>query len=245
MTLLSDRRALLRLAMAAAFAPAFASRAVAVGPASGGRFSPPAGPMTFTRRLERGLGDGHTLTVDRSFAIRFAPRIEGWSVSGEQVGVSVDFPRQLAALAALERQRRETNLFPLLLDGRGTIVGGPEARPAEQLDEAVATVMRLFGNTAHPVDAREEHETFVRAIHDASTRLTSLLPEQLFAPRGEPTRSERDLALPDGGEGTIEVSFTAAADPLTGLMRQARRDIVTTIAGDSRLTREKWTLAPA
>lgn len=242
---LCDRRALLRLAIAAAFVPASASRAVAAGPASAGRFSPPPGPMTFTRRLERGLGDGHTLTVDRSFAVHFVARAEGWSVTGEQVGVSVDFPRQLAPLAALERQRRETGLFPLLLDGHGTIVGGPEARPAAQLNEAVATVMRVFGNTAHSADARKEHEAFVRAIHDASTRLTSLLPEQLFAPRGEPTRSERDLALPDGGQGTIEVSFTAAADPLTGLMRQARRDIVTTIARDSRLTREKWTLMPA
>jgi len=245
MTFAGDRRTLLRLAMIAAVTPAFASRATAAGTAGTRRFAPPARPMAFTRQLVRNLVDGNRLVVSRSFAVRFAPRTTGWSVTGEQVGVAVDFPRRLASLAALERQRKEVDLFPVLLDGSGTIVGGPEPHTASELDEAVATVMREFEKIPHTASDRNEHEAFVRAVHDAGARMTSLLPIRLFAPDGQATRSERTLSLPDGGQGEIEVSFTAIADPLTGLMRQARRDIVTTIAGDSRLTREEWTLALA
>jgi hypothetical protein len=65
----------------------------------------------------------------------------------------------------------------------------------------------------------------------------------LFAPRDDAVRAEREVALPGGSAGTIEVCFTAVTDPATGLMREARREIVTMIADDRRLTREDWTLA--
>ncbi len=71
--LASDRRTVLRLAMAAAVAPAFAGRARATTASGGGRLAPPGGPMTFTRRLVRSLPDGNSLIVGRSFAVRFAP----------------------------------------------------------------------------------------------------------------------------------------------------------------------------
>jgi hypothetical protein len=74
--------------------------------------------------------------------------------------------------------------------------------------------------------------------------MTSLLPSDLFAPSGAATREERELALPGGGAGTIELSFSAVTDPVTGVMRSARREIVTAIADDRRLTREDWSLAP-
>ena len=244
MTGIGDRRTILRLALAAAVAPAFASRLQAAAAAAPRRFSPPAGAMTFTRRLVRTLADGNRVVVDRAFAIRFVARAPGWSVAGEQTDVAVDFPPRLAPLAGLERQRREVDLFPLLLDARGRIVEGPRARPAKELDQAVAIVTRAFGQAPHTADERAEHEAFVSAVHDAGARMTSLPPAQLFAPDEPESRAERDLVLPAGGRGTIAVSFSALADPQTGLMRQARRDIVTTIAGDSRLTREDWTLTP-
>jgi hypothetical protein len=199
--------------------------------------------MSFTRRLERSLDDGNQVVVDRSFAVLFAPRSLGWSVSGEQTGVAVDFPPRLAPLAELERRRREIDLFPLLLDSFGAIVEGPQARPAPELDEAIAIVTRAFGRASHTGDERAQHEAFLRAVQDAGARMTSLPPARLFAPDQAESRAERDLILPKGSRGTIAVSFSALADPQTGLMRQARREIVTTIAGDSRLTREEWTLA--
>jgi hypothetical protein len=237
-----DRRAMLCWAMAATLAPALASRAAATAP--GGSIAPPAGPMTFTRRLERALPGGNKLVVARSFAVRFASTPAGWTVSGEQLDVTVDAPARIAALAALERQRVETGLFPIALDRAGTIVGGPDARPVMGLEQAVAIVRRQIEAAGFAADERKEFEAFVRAVHDAGAKMTSEFPDDLFAPRKDAVRAERELALPGGGAGTIEVSFTATTDPATRLMREARREIVTAIAEDRRLTREDWTLVP-
>ena len=241
---MADRRALLRWAIAAALAPAFASRAGAVAAADGGDFAPPRGPMIFSRRLERELPDGNKLVVTRSFAVRFAASPAGWTVTGAQVGVKVDAPDWVAPLAALERQRIETGLFPLALDRAGMILDGPDARPARELDRAIAIVRGRIAKAAIAADEREEIEAFIRAVHEAGTAMTSEFPGDLFAPRDDAVRAERELALPGGGAGTIEVSFTAVTDPATGLMREARREIVTRIDTDRRLTREDWSLTP-
>lgn len=238
-----DRRAVLRWAMAAALAPALASRASAVVAGAGEGIAPPAGAMTFTRRLERPLPGANKLVVARSFAVSFAARPGGWTVNGEQVGVTVDAPARIAALAAIERRRIETGLFPLTLDRAGTIDGGPEKRPVEELEQAVAIVRGQIAAAGFAPDEREELEAFVRAVHDAGAKMSSEFPADLFAPREGAVHAERELALPGGGAGTIEVSFTAVTDPATRLMREARREIVTAIADDRRLTREDWTLA--
>lgn len=238
-----DRRALLRLAMAAALAPVFASRGLAAAAAAAAPFAPPQAPMRFTRRLERGLPDGNRMIVSRGFAVRFAPVAGGgWSVTGEQADVAVDFPERIAALAALERQRKETGLFPLRLDAAGRIVGGAAPQPSRELDEAVAIVKRELDKHDFSPGDRAQLDAFVRAVHDAGAHMATALPGDLFAPADDATRAERALALPGGEQGTILVTFTAVTDPVTGLMRQAQRDIVTTIADDSRRTREDWTL---
>jgi hypothetical protein len=242
MTLRGDRRTVIRWAMAAALAPVLASRAGAVVAAGSMAIHPPSPPMTFVRRHERQLRDGNKLVVARSFAVSFAPSPNGWTVTGEQVGVTVDAPARIAALAELERRRVETGLFPLALDRAGLIVGGPELRPAKELDEAVAIVRRELGKKALAADDRRELEAFIRAVHDAGIKMTAQFPGDLFAPRDDTRHAERELALPGGAEGVIEVSFTAATDPATGLMREARREIVTAIADDRRLTREDWSL---
>jgi hypothetical protein len=244
MAAVGDRRTLLRGAMAAALAPVLASRAGAVA-AARGRFAPPAGPMTFTRRLERGLPDGNKLVVERGFAVSFAPAPGGWTLAGAQAVVTVDAPAWVASLAALERQRVETGLFPLALDRTGLIVDGPDPRRAVELDRAVAIVRGVIDQASLAADERAELEAFVRAVHDAGAKLASQLPGDLFAPRVGATRAERELTLPGGGAGTIAVSFTAVTDPATGLMRHARREIVTMIAADRRVTREDWTLGRA
>nr|WP_166177680.1 hypothetical protein [Altererythrobacter segetis] len=240
----ADRRAMLRWAMAAALAPVFASRVGAAAAAGGRTFAPPPGPMTFTRRLERGLPDGKSLVVARTFAVRFSAAPAGWTVTGEQVAATVDAPARIAALAALERQRVETGLFPLALDRAGLILGGPASRPARELDQALALVRQRIGKAAIAADERKELEAFVHAVHEAGTKMSSQFPGDLFAPRHDAVRAEREVALPGGGAGMIEVSFSAVTDPATGLMREARREIVTSIAEDRRLTREDWSLAP-
>jgi hypothetical protein len=239
-----ERRVVLRWTAAVALAPVLTCRAGAVGVTAGKAIAPPSGPMTFVRRLERQLPDGNKLVVARSFRLKFTPSASNWIVAGEQAGVTVDAPARIAALAALERQRVETGLFPFMLDRSGLIVGGPETRPAKELDEAVAIVRRELDKNALAAGEREELDAFIRAVHDAEIKLTAQFPGDLFAPREQTRHTERELALPGGGEGTIAVSFSAASDPATGLMREARREIVTAIGEDRRLTREDWSLAP-
>lgn len=239
-----DRRAILRWGMAAALAPLLASRAGPAMAADGKVIAPPAGPMMFVRRLERQLPDGSKLIVARSFVLSFTAAPIGWRVTGYQAGVTVDAPARVAALAALERQRVETGLFPFALDRAGLIVGGPTLRPARELDQAVAIVRRELDKDPLVADEREELDAFIRAVHDAGIKMTAQFPNDLFAPREQVRHGERELTLPDGGEGTIAVSFSALIDLATGLMRDARREIVTAIAEDRRITREDWRLAP-
>jgi hypothetical protein len=244
MTSGADRRAMLGWTMAAALAPVLASRATAAGAARAHAFAPPTEPMTFGRRLERGLPDGNRLVVARSFAVRFVAEPAGWTVTGEQVGVTVEAPPRIAALAELERQRVETGLFPFALDRSGVIVGGSESRPAKELERAVAIVRRTIADAPLAAGERQEAEAFVRAVHDAGAKMTSQFPDDLFAPRDDAVHATRELGLPGGEQGTIEISFTAVTDPATGLMREAHREIVTAIGQDRRVTREAWTLEP-
>jgi len=239
----ADRRALLRLVAAAMLFPAVSAVPVAAG-AQGARFAPPAGPMLYTRRLERPLADGARLVASRSYAVRFEPVDGGYRVTGEQVGVEVSAPERLAAFARIEREREETGPFPLRLDANGQIVGGPAAPLSTQLDAAVREAIAELD--ARPRDPAERAELlrFVNAVHQTAGRLTTELPADLFAPPARPRTERREVALPNGEAGQVTVTFSAFADPATGLMRQAVREVLTELEGNRRRTIESWQLAP-
>jgi hypothetical protein len=240
----ADRRALLRLAAACALAPARAGRALGHEPGAE-RFAPPTGPLRYTRRLVRNLRGGYRLAVSRSFAVRFEPRpAGGYALAGEQLAVEVAAPERMAPFAELERQRIETGLFPLQLDTQGRIVAEPDPRSSDLLDRAVADARRLLDERAASATERAEADAFVQLVHQVGAGLSARLPEDLFAPASHRRVEHRAIELPGSATGLVEVVFTADADPRTGLMRQARREIVTTIDDDRRTTEEDWTLAP-
>jgi len=232
----ADRRALLGYAAAAVALSALPARAAA--------FAPPAAPMRYTRRLERGLPGGASLVVARSFAIRFVPEGAGFRVEGEQVAVEVEAPEQLAALAQIERERRETGLFPLRLDAAGVMeraVGGIETG---KLDEAVREVVARIESWDHAPAEREELREFVNAVHRSAGAMLTELPRDLFAPLQLARTERRAVTLPGGDAGEVRMSFTAERDSASGLMRSATREVVTEIAGDLRRTVETWRLEP-
>ena len=237
-----DRRAALRLAgMAAALPLMPVLPAAALSP---GRFAPPAGPMRYTRRLERELADRARLTVSRSFAVRFLQEAAGFRVDGDQVDVEVDAPAPLATLARLERERVETGLFPLELDAEGVIREVPRTAASAQLDAAVREVAARIEQGQYTPGEREELLAFVNAVHQGAGALVTQLPRDLFAPVDFPREENRAIALPNGESGQVTVTFTAVRDPATGLMREARREVVTEVAGDRRRMVESWSLAP-
>lgn len=237
----ADRRALLRLAGLAAALPLLRAAPALAGAA----FAPPAGPMRYTRRLERGLPGGASLTVRRSFAVRFVSEGDGFRVDGAQAGVEVEAPAQIEALARLERERVETGVFPLVLDAAGAIRSVAPFAASAQLDEAVREVTAQIAQWRHTPAEREQLNAFVAAVHRSAARLVTELPHDLFAPVDYPRAESRAIALPGGGAGQVRTRFTAARDPATGLMREAQREVVTEVSGESRRTLESWTLALA
>jgi hypothetical protein len=239
----ADRRAVLRLAAGALLLPwASVVAAHPASPSSG--FAPPDGPMLYIRRLERALAGGARLVVARSFAVRFRHAADGFRVEGQQVGVEVEAPEQLAGFARIEREREERGLFPLSLDAAGLIADGTGVPLATRLDAAVRETLATL--EARPYDAAERAALvqFVNAFHQSAGQLVTELPRDLFAPAETPRSESRAVALPGGDSGEVVVTFSAARDPSTGLMRQALREVVTELHGDRRRTLESWHLGP-
>lgn len=240
-----DRRAF--LLAAAALLPALASRdALAQSAAIDGTraIEPPPQPMIYTRRLVRGLTGNARIMVERRFAVRFTRSASGFVVEGEQIGVDVEIPEQLAWLGKLERERVESGIFPLQLDNRGRILSGETVWGVPEIEAALREVETRVEQMDATADQREALQEFVTAIHEAGTHIVSTLPSDLFAPDETDRRASRGIVLPHGAEGEVSTLFSAQRDPLTGLMRSARREVVTAIAGDQRHTVETFSLVP-
>jgi hypothetical protein len=235
-----DRRSLLRGGAAAVALTALP----ASGAAPAAVFDPPSTPMLYARRLERGLPGGARLAVSRRFAVRFARHDEGFRVDGDQLGVEVEAPETLAEFARIERERREAGLFPLSLDATGTIRGVAPGIDNARLDDAVRAAVARIEAGDHPQAERERLRGFVEAVHRSAGAILTELPRDLFAPVDCPRTERRAVALPGGDPGEVRLSFDAVRDSATGVMREARREVVTEIAGDLRRSVESWTLAP-
>ena len=233
----SDRRTALRLALGAALLPLAAARPVLASSASSVEpIAPPTGPMIYRRTLERQLPGGAALVVSRDFAVQFEPWEHGFRISGQQVAARVDAPENIANLAALEQQRIEDGIFPLLLDRTGLILHGADMAPAEELTQALAEVRRQLGTEG------EEASTLVEALHMTGARLSAHLPQDLFSPDPIERDAREEITLPWGDSGVVVTRFAATRDPATRLMRVARRDVITQIGSDERRSGEWWEL---
>lgn len=239
-----DRRTLLRAAAAALLLPIAGAASERAMASSGARFVPPAGPMLYTRRLERGLKDGASIVVSRSFSVVFQRQGDGYRVEGRQVGVDVSAPDALAEFARIERERKEPGVFPLILGPSGLIQGTDGPRSSSTVEAALReATSRIRAREMAPAD-KDALQQFILAIHQSAGKLVSELPADLFAPIQPERRESREVALPDGEAGEVTVLFTAQADPVTGLMREAVREVVTALGSDQRRTVESWQLAP-
>lgn len=243
-----DRRRLL-LAMSAmlpvlASRPALGQSAAAPALLPADPIAPPPQPMVYARRLDRGLpGDAHFI-VERRFAVRFSPAPDGYRIEGEQIAIAIEAPERLGPLARLERARTEIGLFPLQLDLRGWIRSGMFETDVPEIDAAMRYVSQIVANADRPADEHRMLGEFVEAVHQAGNAIVSSLPTDLFAPAEGERVERRSIALPTGATGVVTTRFTATRDPVTGLMTQARREVVTNVGGNERLTAETFTLEP-
>lgn len=239
---LDRRRAIVRIC-AAGFSALAAHHSFAVRAQGATTFSPPPYPMIFTRRLRRDLGGGLAIEAVRSFEVRFVPNGAGYRIEGREVAVNVTAPPALSKLAEIERNRIETNVFPLQLDFSGRIRSGPKGNmPAPSLavaaDEALKQVSRSSLGGADQLNAQE----FMLGLQLVASSLTSNLPANLFRGIVEQERVERQLPLPDGGFGELMVQVSADFAADTHLFQRGERTVVTRIGASERRWVEEWSL---
>lgn len=205
----------------------------------------PDAPLRLERRLERGLGDGVTLIVERSWEVQFTRQGRGIVLSGAQIAAAVNAPPNLADLAQIEQRRDTSAMFPLMLSETGLIlspVGAPSADDA--LAAALRTAEAMIDRQSLPVDMRERSRTYLGVIHKAGSGRFENLPGDLFFPVGKPVERSEAVALPDGLTGSFTLIYKAQAQADVPWLDQAERQVVTRIGALERTSTERWSLGP-
>lgn len=211
--------------------------------ASAPQFRAPAGPHVLTREVTRTLGDGKQIVSRRRYAIRFEPIADGTRVDGDLIGVEVDAPAEMAALAEVERSRPDNGLFPLVLDAAGVIVARPAA--ARSVDDARAqTAMAAYLQRQDLTDTQRAAALTTATRLQAQAGATgNTWPADLFRPVATPRQEQRELPLPEDRAGRITATIEASGGP-DGLLAWLERRVVTEIAGTARHSIERWSLEP-
>lgn len=204
-------------------------------------FAPPAGPVTLKRVLSRELRDGKAIVVTRRFRLVVVPEGGGYSVVATPLDVRVDAPPMLAPLARIERERGDA-AFELRLDARGLIVdsraGDHQAARARLAAQGEAVLAAAISAPAERGAAQGILGQLLGAMG------TTALPADFFNPRAGEQREHRQLALPDGSTGEIDIVLAAELPAGGGLPRRYSREVVTTLAGTRHTSREDYSLEP-
>mgnify|MGYP003143083560 FL=1 len=207
----------------------------------------PEGQFRLERVLRRDLFDGKAITINRSWLIRFAGSSGGGVVvvTGEQVASTVEAPPALAALARLEEQRT-AGLLPLRLTANGMIVDQPGDSTLDPLPDRVieAAADYVAGHSSAPAVELNVRE-FVAQLSQRQMGWLSHLPRDLFFPVPRSKAASREIALPDGVQGRVDLREIARADAASGLLDSFVREAVTTIGDSSRKAAETWRLSGA
>lgn len=202
----------------------------------------PPKPMRLARRLERGLSDGKAVTTEREWLVDFEVDGAGFVIDGKQVSVAVDAPAHLARLAAIEEQRDTSSMFPIALSRSGDIVDVGEVDDSDEMAETMKVALEIIEKAGLKP---EDHRRNLAAIQAASAQLLESMPRDLFFPKATDWTNRRSLPLPGGHSGDIAVHYEAEKCPGKPWLERAERVVTTTVSGNSRFSREIWTLAPA
>lgn len=209
-----------------------------------GAFSPPQNQLVLTRVLHSPLADGNEVIARRSYAVRIKPDGDGFRVDGELLGCEVEAPPPLQALAEIERNRPDTDLFPMRLDRKGLLVHSATApQPGDATRNAAAVASKALEGSQLDGAGRAQAQGFVAQIKNKAVR--TLWPSDLFRPAPGRRVEEHEYTLPDGGEGRITVEISARAASTPGVLTELERTVITEMAGSRRVTREEWTLSQA
>ena len=202
----------------------------------------PAGACLLTRRLVRGLRDNRSITVTRSWRIEFSRQSRGIAISGEQVSVSVSAPERLKAIAKIEEERSTQSLFPILLAPDGTITAAGQNTAEASVDAAIELAQKLLVAAISEASEPSQHAAYLSRLQEAGSSVLDEMPGDLFYPSTEPFREVRRIVLPDGSSGSFEMRWQASAQSGSGLLKTARREVITRIGESARQSSEEWSL---
>ncbi len=239
----NDNRRAAWLAGAAAIMPVvFSALPSAPAEATTSRqFVPPSDPMVLTRTLRRPLPGGAEVLTRRSYEIRFVPEAGVYRVDGRLVGVEVDAPPSLQALALLEKRRPDDGMFPMRLDERGVFRPVGDAVQSDEVRQAGQGVGKQVETL--PLDRfdRAQAKSFAKAFEERSVH--TAWPEDLFNPAPGAREETRMIPLPNGARGTVKINVDVSKHGPSGILGTFTRRVTTDLDGSNRITEESWTLA--
>lgn len=233
----------LLLAGAAAILPvmALSPMPVAATTPAQSAFLAPAEPMVLTRVLRRPLPGGIEIATTRSYEIRFVRENGGFRIEGDLIAVAIEAPRQFEALAALERSRPDTGMFPMRIDETGRFVAAQAPPPPPAAPEVEHIAQGLVPASLSPTEA---HDASAFISQTAASPIRTAWPDDLFRPTPGKRSSSQVIALPGGKTGEVTVAIEASIDPGSGLVATLEREVTTRLGDSTRVTIETWTLSP-
>jgi hypothetical protein len=206
-------------------------------------FIPPEGPMLVSRTLVRSLPDGKEVRTRRSYRVWFRADGDGFKVDGELTDVKVEAPPILAGLAAIERDRTDSGLFPLQLDRAGRIQPATATIGDGARTRATVRAQAMLDRATLDSTIRSQAQSMLQQVSAAASGQTAW-PTDLFNPGASETREQRPVALATGEQGSIVIVVRADGREPGHLPSSVER-LVETELGDSRRTsREIWTFQP-
>ena len=200
----------------------------------------PAGPMRLSRRIERGLRDGQSIVIDRSWQVEFRHQGRGVAIHGEQIAVKVDAPEELAAIAKIEESRVTSAMWPILLSDSGLILAAGEHSRQEDVAAAVREAEAILARRKPDAATMARHTDYLTHMQQASQALMDQLPPDLFFPAGVERQTIRPINLPDGLVGEFVLVYSSHKAPGCQWLSHATRTIVTRIGADERHSRDAW-----
>ena len=235
----SKRRSVLRALGALALLPMGTTQVIA-SPRKPVAF--PQYPIRLRRKLVRSLRGGAAIEVVRDWSCRFERLGAGARLSGQQVGVSVQVPPPLKAMAAIEEQRDASGFLPLELDRTGLIVDWSQGQGVGAR-QAVRQAIEMFDDAFANASERQTAADFVTNIGKTAAEMVSQIPQDLIYPVPGTRIDTRPVELSEGLSGSYEVAVTVEVDPLSGLLRTFERTVTTTVGDTSRQSGEVWEIA--
>lgn len=224
---------ILSTAVVASMGPVWAQPASAA-------FAPPTTPVILTRSVQRPLAGGGEISVTRRYEIRFSWEKDCYRVDGRLLDVRVDAPPQLSRLAELERERSDPGLFPVFLDVQGMIRPSGKGEAARNPSAALSGAQSVLADTALPTSLRRELAGPLGSVAEAGAN--SVWPPFLFNPGTAQRSTSRDIALPDGSSGRVDITVRADQRAPGQLPQRVERTITTQLSQTRRISHEVWTL---